>query len=218
MKRLALVSVLVFVSALVGCTTAPAPSATGEAAPSRAATAEPTPTPTPTPTPEAADAIVIRVDGFDIVTESGTVLFSHEWPDEAAPAVAELTEIFGSEPTTQDTSTGNTHFPDYREYTWSGFQFDDAINLERPRDQYFRSTGVHVNVAEVNGIAVVAEPGVGVGSTYEQALAASIDHYAHDRSSTFLLAESDTGGGLVLDGDNATQLITVISAPIAMGL
>jgi hypothetical protein len=164
-----------------------------------------------------AETVVVRGDGFDIVAESGTVMFSHDWPDEIPAAVAELTEIFGSEPVVTETSTGNTHFPDYREYSWPGFQLDDAISLQRPRDEYFRSSGVYVTVADVNGIEVVTAQGLAVGSTYDDAAAVSIDQRSDGGRTGFLLQDDDLGS-LALSGEDATELIARLAAPVAWGL
>lgn len=162
--------------------------------------------------------MVLRADGFDIVAESGAVMFSHDWPDEIPATVAELTEIFGSEPVITVSKTGNTHFPDYREYSWPGFQLDDAISLERPRDEYFRSSGVYATAAEVNGIEVVTEQGLAVGSTYDEAAALSIDQSSSDGRTSFLIAETDDGGFLAVSGEDSTSLIARVLAPTAWGL
>jgi hypothetical protein len=214
-NRLALPALLIIALGVVGCTGPSSASPSGTLAPSPTASPAPTPTPTPTPEPEAAGSIVVRAGGFDIVGESGTVLFRHDWPDEVAPAVAELSEVFESEPAVGERQGDNTHFPDYRLYEWSGFELRDAVDLQRPRDEYFASSGVDIDVAAVNGIDLVTESGLRVGSTFDEVAAAGyVDKFVNGESTSFLLSDED-GSQLAARGPTALGELQSMNAPFA---
>lgn len=204
--------------ALAGCTAAPAasPSASVTATPS----VTPTPTPTPTPTVTAAAAIIVRADGFHVVTTDGEVRFSHDWADEVDPAVAELTEVFASEPVIGERTGDESHFPDYRLYTWPGFELRDAVGMTVPRSDYFASSGVHVTTEALNNVQIATEAGIAVGSSFDEVESAGfVDHMGY----SYLLAEKQATNGemtyaLAGVGNDATRELDYLIVPVVWGL
>lgn len=177
------VAVVVVLVMFLGRPTEPA------AAPSPSSTPvdqQPSPTPSPTPTPSStpsasADAtpreVAVGPDGFDIVAEDGTSLFTYLWTDDADDAVAELTDVFGAEPSESLVEGDQTHFPDYTSYNWDGFALRDMIPSEggKSRDEYFTPSYASITANEVNGIAVVGEFGLAVGLSVDDVRALDPD-------------------------------------------
>jgi hypothetical protein len=215
-------AVVLAATVLVGC--ASTPSANPSTSPTPSGATDPTPTPTPTPTPEAdadadADAVILRADGFEIVAESGTVLFAHAWADDAAPAVAELTDAFASEPTISEKPGDGSHFPDYTVYAWGGFEFSDAIDLQRPRDEYGFATTVFSSASAVNEVEITTESGIGVGSTFEEVIASGVEaEPPYNGRTSFLLEYSELGSAMAGSGDEEAGVLDFLGAPVAWGL
>ena len=83
--------------------------------------------PSASPTAEAATAgIGVNADGFTITDDAGTTVFTHAWADDAAPAVAALTELFGAAPT-EDFQNGDAENYAYNIYVWEGFRLYDVF-------------------------------------------------------------------------------------------
>ncbi|MCD2442728.1 hypothetical protein LQ757_10630 [Agromyces sp. SYSU K20354] len=158
MRTLRFAAVALAAVALTGC----AAAAAGPSTPSP--TAVVTETPTPAPEPVAAEIVVSGV-GFTLVDTAGETVFTHAWADEVAPAVAALTGAFQSEPTMSLRDGSGGHFADFDLYTWGAFTLGDAVDLEKPRADYFLPSLVEVTEPEVAGITVVTSSGFAVGST-----------------------------------------------------
>lgn len=192
-----------------GCTAAPEPSRSTPPTPSAAA--EPTPSPTAS---ASADSIVVSLEGFDVVAESGEILFSHVWADEVPAAVDELTEIFEAEPTMSERA-GNSHNPPYRVYSWPGFELSDAVS-DRERTEDPLASVVHVTAAEVNGIEITTDSGFRIGTTFDELEAAGLEEMEFpDGESDFWLDQvGDCCVYMLASGPSSTRELTSISSPM----
>lgn len=152
---------------------APAPAAApGAGSPTPEATTPSPPAPTPAPSETqtedpTASEVVLGAGGFTIVADDGSELYAYGWRDDAAAAVAALTDAFGSEPSESVYEGDGTHFPDYSSYVWEGFMFRDMIVTEegKPRDEYFVPSYVMVTANAVGDIAVTPEFDLAIGLT-----------------------------------------------------
>lgn len=91
----------------------------------------------PSPSADAAtSALAVNADGFTIADASGKTTFTHAWADDAAPAVAALTELFGQAPG-EDFQNGDAENYAYKIYSWEGFRLYDVFLSEgnRPRSE-----------------------------------------------------------------------------------
>ncbi len=209
--------------------TACAPTSSGPARPTPASTA---PASTPAPTPDqgpSAAAVVVDGDGFDVVDTAGVVVFEHAWADEVDPAVAALTDAFGSVAETSFEDGDDTHVADYDVYTWGGFALGDAVGLEQPREDYFLPSWVRVETAAVGDVAIRSRSGLGVGSSVaevaavepvvrEQADAATPAVYRIDAADPSLTLEqlsppADPTDMVGLVADAADAVIVRLAAP-----
>ena len=132
----------------------------------------PAPTPTETETPaEAASRIEVSGGGFTIRTADGTE-FTHTWADEAAPAVAALTELFGTAPE-EDFVNGDSERWAYDVYVWDGFRFYDVFLSpgSKPRDQIPAPTYAAITGVSDEDVELVDEFGIAVGDPIEDARA-----------------------------------------------
>lgn len=150
----------------------PAPEASGpsEAAPTPAETDAETAGPT-------ASEVVLGADGFSIVADDGSELYSYGWRDDAEAAVAALSDAFGSEPSESVYEGDGSHFPDYTSYDWEGFMFRDMIVTEegKPRDEYFVPSYVMTTVNAVGDVAITPEFDLAIGLTADEVRALGPD-------------------------------------------
>ena len=172
------VAIVAVVAASASSVTQPAPavSPTESARPATAAPAtSAAPSPVPAPAP-AASSLVLSATGFALQGEDGSVLFTHEWLAPAEPAVAALSDAFGSPPT-QSVRVGNPHAPDYTLYTWPGFTLLDGVFVEgtKPRTEYTQPSFVELTANDVNGLPVAAEFGLRIGMSLADARAIGPD-------------------------------------------
>ncbi|MFI8633148.1 hypothetical protein ACIGEP_11185 [Microbacterium sp. NPDC077663] len=150
----------------------PAPEASG---PSEAA---PTPTETGAETadPMASEAVV-GAEGFTIVADDGSELYTYGWRDDADAAVTALTDAFGAEPSQSIYEGDGTHFPDYTSYMWDGFTYFDMIPTEggKSRDEYFIPAFVTITGADVGDVAITPEFDLAIGLTADEVRALGPD-------------------------------------------
>ena len=171
-----LVAVIVVVSAYLlratEPTTAAPPAASSPAAPQPApSTPQEQPQPSETPTPEppaAASTIALNGSGFTITSEDGE--FTHRWADDAAPAIAALTEAFGTAPE-EDFVNGDAENWAYDIYVWPGFRLYEVFLGDggRSRSEVPAPTWVTVGAGLPADVQVTNEFGVAVGDTIDQA-------------------------------------------------
>ncbi|MDD7960991.1 hypothetical protein [Microbacterium thalli] len=93
--------------------------------------------PSPSETAEAATSgLSVTADGFTITDAAGATVFTHVWADDAGPAIAALTELFGQAPT-EDFQNGDAENYAYNIYVWEGFRLYDVFLNEsnRPRSE-----------------------------------------------------------------------------------
>lgn len=112
--------------------------------------------------PPSAEAAGIDVSstGFTITGEDGET-FTHEWADEAQPAVEALTALFGSAPT-EEFQNGDAENWAYEIYDWEGFRLYDVYldgsdreRSEVPAPTYVAyGTGVPVDITDDFGIEI----------------------------------------------------------------
>jgi len=108
----------------------------------------------------SAAGIAVTATGFTITGEDGES-FTHEWADEAQPAIDALTALFGTEPT-EDFQNGDAENWAYDVYEWEGFRFFDVFlegsdrkRSEVPAPTYVSfGTGVPVTVTDDFGIEI----------------------------------------------------------------
>lgn len=148
---------------------APAPS-TSDPAPSTAAS------PTTDPVAEPAE-VTFSGTGFTLVDDAGEEIFSYLWSDSATAAVAELTEAFGAAPTERIEPGDGSHYPDYTVYQWDGFYLFDMIQVPGgvSRSEYVQPSYVVFSRNEVGGIQLVAERGLHIGMSVQDARALGPD-------------------------------------------
>jgi hypothetical protein len=167
----------------VAAPSSPSPSASASGLPAPAPTATPTPTPTPTEAAPVAAEIVMAATGFTIVADDGSTLFDFRWRDEVEPAVAALTEAFGTEPGLGVQAGDGNHFPDYTIYDWRGFTLYDMVEVpgDKPRDEYSIPTRAAITANAVGGVALTPEFGLAIGMDLEAARAAGPDEESEFR-------------------------------------
>ncbi|RLK52274.1 hypothetical protein [Microbacterium telephonicum] len=158
---------------------APASNATTPA--SDAGTTGPSPTsttPSADPAHPAATRVALASDGFSILTADGEEGFTHAWGDEAAPAIAALTDAFGAAPT-EGFQNGDAQHYAYTLYEWAGFTFAD-VSLgagNKPRTEVPDPTWVAYTENTVGDVAIHPEFGLAIGLT-----AAEVDALHPDSS------------------------------------
>ncbi len=162
---------------------APAPAAApGAGSPTPEAStpspAAPTPAPSETQTEDpTASAVLLGADGFTIVADDGSELYSYGWRDDAEAAVAALSDAFGSEPSESVYEGDGSHFPDYTSYMWDGFTYFDMIPTEggKSRDEYFIPSYVTITGADVGDVAITPEFDLAIGLTADEVRALGPD-------------------------------------------
>lgn len=204
--------------ALAGCAATPAAPATPPPSGTPAASSA-----TPEPAePETAE-IVVDGSGFSLVDTHGSTTFTHVWADEVAPAVAALTDAFGADPVMSLRDGSGGHYADFDLYTWGDFTLGDAVDLEKPRADYFLPSLVEVVAPEVEGIAVRSASGPTVGSPVSEVAAITpLVHdgleYRVDPEDPSLVPVTDPGQDITnmvgLRADESDTTIVMLKAPM----
>lgn len=204
--RLAAVAALSLV-ALAGCSN-PAPVATPTAA---------APATSPSATPEPEDAVpselVVRGAGVELFDTDGTLVGSFVWADETEVALEVLELAFGSAPAPGTRTGDGTHYADYASYDFMGFIYFTAINLEKPRDEYFLPSSVQVDTGEpINGVRVRTLDQLAVGGALTDVLAASPPlSYPDAFGTAYLLDPVDASKIPIVD--EFTDMVAVLVDP-----
>lgn len=109
--------------------------------------------------PSQSAGIAVSATGFTITGADGDT-FTHEWADDAQPAVEALTALFGAEPT-EDFQNGDAENWAYDIHVWPGFRlYDVRLSGDRDRSEVPAPTyvsygpGVPVTVSDDFGIEV----------------------------------------------------------------
>jgi len=168
-RRLLALATLAVIS-LSGCA-APAPVAAPAPAPT---VTEPSSTPTPEPAEPVPADLVVRGGGVELYGSDGQLMGSFVWADETETALAVLELAFGPsrEPTLRDGD--GTHFSDFAVYDFSGVTYFTAVNLEKPRTEYFLPSVVQVDTGEpIDGVSIRTIDDLTVGGDLAAVLAAS---------------------------------------------
>ncbi len=144
-------------------------SATGPTPSSDAGTSGAAPSstvPPADPAHPAATRVELTGAGFSITTATGEEGFTHGWGDDAAPAIAALTEAFGAAPA-EGFQNGDAQHYAYTLYEWDGFTFADVSLGEgnKPREQVPDPTWAAATANTVGDVAVQAEFGLAIGLT-----------------------------------------------------
>lgn len=206
-RRLLALAALAVLS-LTACA-APAPSSTPTAAPA-AASATPSPTPT-TPSAPVPAELVVRSVGVQLYDSAGAEIGAFAWADETATALAVLELAFGPAPVPSIRAGDGTHYADYEAYEFlGGFTYFTAINLEKPRAEYFLPATVQVDTGEpINGVSIRTGDGLRVGGTLAQVLALSPPlNYPHALGTAYLVDPADPA--LVTDLENSTDMVAAV--------
>ncbi|MDJ1113989.1 hypothetical protein [Microbacterium dauci] len=178
----------------------PAASPSEPTSPSVTPSAAPNPPPTPSPTPTVAPAaseVAMAATGFTLVGDDGSDLFTYRWHDDAASAVDALTDAFGSAPEESVLEGDGTHFPDYTSYRWGGFELRDMVETEdgKPRAEYVQPSYAVITAERENGVALVAEFNLVIGSSIEEVRALEPDsEFERSDGTVRLFLESERNG------------------------
>lgn len=152
-------------------TPSPSSSSSSSAAPEPAASTPAAPVST------SAAEVAMSAEGFEILAQDGSRIYSYRWADDAELAVVALTEAFGSEPVESYTEGDGTHFPDYTSYSWEGFDLLDMVAAEggKSRSEYFQPSYVILSAAQSGGVDLTPEFDLRVGMSVEEVRALEPD-------------------------------------------
>jgi hypothetical protein len=197
------------------------PAASSDRAPGTEAPAPGPAAPSQTPDATGTDGarVVLAAGGFTIEDAAGKATFTHEWADEAAPAVAALTELFGADPT-EGFEEGDTHFYAYRLYEWDGFRLADVALGEgnRPRPEVDSPTYAQITANEIGDVALVAEFDLAIGLSADEVEALGPDagpveaagtqtyYFAEDRSTFYADGVRDFPVTVTVEGGEVTAI------------
>ncbi len=194
-------------AACVPATPAVAPSSSPPSSPSN------TPTSAPPAAPVPAE-LVVTSTGVELYDSSGARVDGFTWPEETPDALAVLERAFGPAPAPSIRAGDGGHYADYEAYAFAGgFTYFSAINLGKPRDEYFLPSSVQVDTGEpINGVRIRSADGLRVGGTLAdvQALAPARE-YPHPLGIAYLVDPVDPS--LVMSPDQATNMVAAIVDP-----
>lgn len=197
--------------ALAACAPPTAPAAVPSSAPPSTAAATPT---SPPPTVAAPAELVVTSGGVELYDADGQQLGAFFWPDETTDALAVLELAFGPAPAPSIRAGDGGHDADYEAYAFDGgFTYFSAINLGKPRSEYFLPASVQVDTGEpINGVSIRTIDGLRVGGTLAdvQALAPQ-RQYPHPLGTAYLVNPVDPS--LVMSADEATDMVAAIVDP-----
>lgn len=193
--------------ALTGCTpTSPTPTS--------APTTEPKPVddPTAAPTPTPAE-LVVGGGGVELYDSEGTLIGSFIWSDETDDSLEVLELAFGPAPEPGLNPGDGGHYADYATYDFAGVIYYTAVNLEKPRDEYFAPATVQIDTGEpINGVRVLTTDGLRVGGTLDEVLALSPPlNYPHSLGTAYLVDPVDPAK--VTQPDDFTDMVALIVDP-----
>lgn len=200
--RLAAVAALSLV-ALVGCSN-PAPVVTPTAA-------APATSPSAAPEPEEAtpSELVVRGAGVELYDTDGALVGSFVWADETETALEVLELAFGPAPIPGLNVGDGTHYADYETYDFGGLLYFSAIDLGKPRNEYFLPATVQVDAAQIGEVSIRTVDGLRVGGSGAdvRALSPALD-YPHTHGIAYLLDPVDPAR--VNDPEDATDMVAAV--------
>lgn len=161
-------AVAVGVTLTVALTRTPADAESADSTPTAPVATTPTtpesPSPSESPVPIPV-ALAMAGSGFSLVDDAGSPTFTFAWRDDVAPAVAALSEAFGTAPTTRVEPGDGNHYPDYTVYQWNGFSLFDMIAAPggKTRDEYSQPSYLLYTKNEIGDIEIRSEFGLSIG-------------------------------------------------------
>ncbi len=186
-------------------------------APATQSIPQPSATPQPSESPSAPAAtsgVAVTADGFTISDASGSTVFTHAWADDAAPAVAALTELFGAAPT-EDFQNGDAENYAYRIYAWEGFRLYDVYLNEsnRPRSEVPAPTFISYD-SDID-VPVTDDFGVGLDMSADEVAALGPDSgqggsfvFGSDRNTFYQDGQRRFGAAVTVEGSKVTVTYT----------
>lgn len=186
-------------------------------APATQSIPQPSTTPQPSESPSAPAAtsgVAVTADGFTISDASGSTVFTHAWADDAAPAVAALTELFGAAPT-EDFQNGDAENYAYRIYAWEGFRLYDVYLNEsnRPRSEVPAPTFISYD-SDID-VPVTDDFGVGLDMSADEVAALGPDSgqggsfvFGSDRNTFYQDGQRRFGAAVTVEGSKVTVTYT----------
>jgi hypothetical protein len=180
-----LVAVVIALTMLLQRTSAPSTGTPPPAPPAPATSSE-----SPAPEEQPAAGVRLDADGLTITDADGAEILVHAWGDEAAPAVAALTDAFGSAPT-EGFEEGDADHYAYRLYEWEGFVFADVALGEgnRPREEVDAPTYGSFSAGTVGDVEIEAEIDLAIGQRVADVRAAGPDRESADAPPVFFFGE-----------------------------
>lgn len=164
--------------------------------------------------PAATSGVAVTADGFTISDASGSTVFTHAWADDAAPAVAALTELFGAAPT-EDFQNGDAENYAYRIYAWEGFRLYDVYLNEsnRPRSEVPAPTFISYD-SDID-VPVTDDFGVGLDMSADEVAALGPDSgqggsfvFGSDRNTFYQDGQRRFGAAVTVEGSKVTVTYT----------
>lgn len=186
-------------------------------APATQSIPQPSDTPVPSESPSAPAAtsgVAVTADGFTIADASGSTVFTHAWADDAAPAVAALTEFFGAAPT-EDFQNGDAENYAYKIYAWEGFRLYDVFLSEgnRPRAEVPAPTFVSYD-SDID-VPVTDDFGVELDMSADEVAALGPDSgqggsfvFGSDRNTFYQDGQRRFGAAVTVEGSKVTVTYT----------
>ncbi|MDQ1217615.1 hypothetical protein [Microbacterium arborescens] len=185
-------------------------------APATQSIPQPSATPQPSESPSAAatSGVAVTADGFTISDASGSTVFTHAWADDAAPAVAALTELFGAAPT-EDFQNGDAENYAYKIYSWEGFRLYDVYLSEsnRPRAEVPAPTFISYD-SDID-VPVTDDFGVELDMSADEVAALGPDSgqggsfvFGSDRNTFYQDGQRRFGAAVTVEGSKVTVTYT----------
>ncbi len=185
-----------------GAETPPAstPDSSTPAAPASGSTddTDESPEPAETPATEAA-GVALSSTGITIRDDAGESLYTYGWGDDAAAAVAALSDAFGAQPAERTEAGNGTTYPDYTVYQWPGFALYDMVPIEggKSRGEYSQPSYLRYTANTVGDVAITTEGGIQIGATVDAVRALGPDDEQERGSGIrFVFGESSFAGGV----------------------
>ncbi|MGZ0066827.1 hypothetical protein [Microbacterium arborescens] len=173
-----------------------------------------TPQPSESPSAAATSGVAVTADGFTIRDASGSTVFTHAWADDAAPAVAALTELFGAAPT-EDFQNGDAENYAYKIYSWEGFRLYDVYLSEsnRPRAEVPAPTFISYD-SDID-VPVTDDFGVELDMSADEVAALGPDSgqggsfvFGSDRNTFYQDGQRRFGAAVTVEGSKVTVTYT----------
>jgi hypothetical protein len=207
-RRLLAIAALAVIG-LSGCAT-PAPVSSPAASPASEAPSSP---PSPEPDEVNPAELVVRGAGVELYGSDGQLISSFVWADETETALDVLELAFGPSPEPTLREGDGTHYADFAVYDFSGVTYFSAVNLEKPRTEYFLPSIVQIDTGEpINGVSIHTIDDLTVGGDLAEVLAASPQlEYPDPLGTAYLFDAVDPSKISALD--DFTDMVAVMVDP-----